>query len=203
MVAMGTPFATVDQLVAALERLDGVPSDDVVAALPHLLQTADLLADTVPDDPELIAAGLVHDVASALGVAGDHARVGAALVRPLLGDRVAALVAGHTDAKRYLVTIDPTYAEGLSENSTYTLVGQGGPMSAVERHAFEVDVEAEALVALRRADDRAKEPGRPTRPPGEWRSLLDQVALRCRPSRLSPLPSQPSSRLSPPARDRP
>ena len=156
-----------------------MPSADVVPALPHLLQTADLLAREHPDDPELIAAGLVHDLASALDPeCGDHARDGAGLVEPLLGTRVAALVAGHTDAKRYLVTVDKTYAGTLSPNSTHTLIGQGGTMADAERQAFERRAEWETMVVLRRADDAAKVPGKIVPGVDDWRSLLEDLASR-------------------------
>jgi predicted HD phosphohydrolase len=154
-------------------------TEDVVAALPHLLQTAERLEVDDPDDLELVAAGLVHDLASALELGcPDHATAGADLVRPLLGTRVAELVGGHTDAKRYLVTIEPAYAGGLSENSTFTLVGQGGPMRTDEVAAFAARREIASLVALRRADDAAKVPDAPTRSVDEWRPLLEKVAAR-------------------------
>jgi predicted HD phosphohydrolase len=173
------PFTSVDDVVTALESLDGMPSEDVVAALPHLLQTAERLdADAAPD-PHLVVAGLLHDVASALETGcPEHAQRAAELVRPLFGDRVAELVAGHTDAKRFLVTIEPAYADGLSENSTYTLIGQGGMMSDDEVEAFAARPERDALVALRRADDAAKVPGLDVRPPEAWRPALDAVAAR-------------------------
>jgi gamma-butyrobetaine dioxygenase len=175
------PFSSVDELLAAMAGLDGLPTEDVVAALPHLLQTGELLASSEPGDPELIAAGLVHDLASALDPGcPDHAAVGARLVRPLLGDRVAELVAGHAEAKRYLVTVDPGYRAGLSSNSTMTLVGQGGDMDRRERDAFAARPDAGALVALRRADDRATDPAATTRPAAAWRPLLEQVALSSR-----------------------
>jgi predicted HD phosphohydrolase len=175
------PFRSVDELVDTLQRLDGQPTDDVVAALPHLLQTAQRLARDHPGDPELVVAGLVHDLATCLepGCA-DHASAGAELVGPLFGARVAELVGGHTEAKRYLVTVEPGYAEGLTDNSTFTLIGQGGPMSPGERTAFERRVEFEGLVALRRADDLAKVPGAVVRSPSDWRPRLDQVAAKAR-----------------------
>ncbi|HXQ61486.1 MAG TPA: HD domain-containing protein [Acidimicrobiales bacterium] len=172
-----SPFSTVDDLTQALRSLEDRHSDDLVPALPHLLQTAETLAVDYPDDPTLIAAGLVHDIASALDPAcGDHARVGALLVTPLLGERVGDLVAGHTDAKRYLVTVDASYAGTLSPNSTHTLVLQGGPMTDDELSAFERRALWSAMVRLRRADDAAKVPGRPVRAVGAWRPLLEGVA---------------------------
>jgi predicted HD phosphohydrolase len=170
------PLQSVEEVIDALERIDGQPSDDVVPALSHLLQTAELLEASHPDDVELVVAGLVHDLASALEPGcPDHGRAGARLVGDLLGDRVARLVAGHTDAKRYLVTVEPAYADGLSPNSTHTLVGQGGPMEPGEVASFEADPDRDALVALRRADDLAKVPGRPVRPPAAWRPALAAV----------------------------
>jgi predicted HD phosphohydrolase len=175
------PFASVDELVSALESLARASGDDVVPALPHLLQTADRLGADHADDPELVAAGLVHDVASGLGrVDRDHARAGAALVGPLLGARVAELVAGHAEAKRYLVTTEPGYAGRLSADSTFTLIGQGGLMDADEVAAFDRRTELASLLALRRADDLAKVPDAPTRRVEDWRPLLDEVAGRAR-----------------------
>ncbi|HVN51494.1 MAG TPA: HD domain-containing protein [Acidimicrobiales bacterium] len=172
-----TAFSSVDEVIDALRSIDGMPTEDVVAALPHLLQTAERLDEVHADDPELVAAGLVHDLASALEPGcTDHAAAGADLVRPLLGPRVAELVGGHTEAKRYLVTVEADYASGLSENSTFTLIGQGGEMTAGEASAFAGRREVAALVALRRADDAAKVPGATTRSPEAWRSLLEQVA---------------------------
>ena len=131
------PFSSVEDLLSALESIDGLPTEDVVAALPHLLQTAEVLDADHGDDPELVAAGLVHDLASALELGcPEHAAAGAALVAPLFGPRVADLVAGHAEAKRYLVTVEPDYALGLSANSTFTLVGQGGTMDGDEVAAF-------------------------------------------------------------------
>jgi predicted HD phosphohydrolase len=172
-----SPFASVDELIDALASLDGSPTEDVVAALPHLLQTAERLASSDPDDPELVVAGLVHDLASALDHGWpDHASAGAELVGPLLGRRVATLVGGHTDAKRYLVTVEPAYAGGLSANSTFTLIGQGGAMDADELADFAVRPDLRGLLALRRADDLAKVPGASTRPVEQWRPVLDTVA---------------------------
>ena len=172
-----TPFPSVEELVRALEALEGRPGDDVVDPLPHLLQTAELLAESHPEDLHLVAAGLVHDIASALDLRdGDHGVLGAALVAPLLGARVGALVAGHVDAKRYLVATDPAYRSILSEDSTTTLRAQGGAMEPGEVSAFRERADLEAMVALRRADDAAKVPGAAVRPAAEWHALLETVA---------------------------
>jgi len=172
-------FTSVDELLGAVEGLGERFGDEDIPARAHLLQTAEILARRHPDDPGLVAAGLVHDLASALDPAtADHAAAGAALVAPLLGDRVATLVAGHTDAKRYLVTTEPAYGAGLSTASTHSLVLQGGVMTPAEAAAFAARPDRPALLELRRADDAAKVPGRVVAPASHWRTVLEVVATR-------------------------
>jgi gamma-butyrobetaine dioxygenase len=173
------PLSSVDGLLEALGSLRDHAGDDVVPTLAHLLQTADALAAAHPGDPGLVVAGLVHDIATGLDPGcADHARAGAALVAPLLGERVGQLVAGHAEAKRYLVTVEPSYARALSPDSTATLARQGGAMTGDEVRSFARGPHRADLVALRRADDGAKVPGRAVRPLGEWRAVLDEVARR-------------------------
>jgi predicted HD phosphohydrolase len=174
-----TPFSSVDELLDAFAALRGRPIDDVVPARDHLLQTAELLWVSHPEDPELVAAGLVHDIASALGARDrDHELLGADLVAPLLGPRVGALVAGHVDAKRYLVATDLTYGTLLSAGSTTSLRTQGGAMDETEVSSFRRRGDWKAMVALRRADDAAKVPDGRVRPVAEWRWLLEAAAKR-------------------------
>ena len=171
------PFSSVRGLVRSLRSIDDDLGDDDVPVLAHLLQTADLLAARHPADDELIVAGLVHDLAVALNPGSvDHAGAGAELIAPLLGLRVATLVGGHVEAKRYLVTMDPAYAVTLSQDSTATLVLQGGPMTHAERDRFAARSDRESLLALRRADDAAKLPGRRVATVTSWIPLLDGVA---------------------------
>jgi predicted HD phosphohydrolase len=173
------PFSSVDEILEALSTPRPQPVEDVVPAQAHLLQTAELLAASHPDDPELVAAGLVHDIASALGSRdGEHELVGARLVTPLLGPRVGALVAGHVDAKRYLVATEPAYDSALSADSTVSLRAQGGAMNESEVSSFESRADRQTLLALRRADDAAKVPGVRVRPVAEWRELLEATAAR-------------------------
>jgi predicted HD phosphohydrolase len=171
-----TPFRTVDELLTALD--DHLGTADVVSALDHALQCAALLAHDAPDDIELQVAGLTHDVASSMHPrpSGDHAAVGAGLVRALLGDRVADLVGGHVAAKRYLVTVEPAYRRVLSEGSMTTLALQGDSMGPREIERFERSPLREDRVRLRRADDRAKVVG--ARVPGldHWRPVLERLS---------------------------
>ena len=173
------PFATLDELFAVLA--DERPGD-VVTARAHALQCAWLLKQQRPFDVELQLAGLVHDVASSLEPRppGCHAAAGAALVRPLLGPRIAALVAQHVAAKRWLVTHDPSYRARLSENSRRTLAREGEELSASEREVFEASPEAADSVLLRRADDDAKRPGCIVPPLEFWRAVAEEYTSRRR-----------------------
>jgi predicted HD phosphohydrolase len=156
------------------------PDGDPVDVLDHGLQCAHELAAVAPDDAELQVAGLVHDLGHALDGrhALDHGEVGARHVGPLLGARVARLVALHVPAKRYLVAVDAAYAIGLSGGSTRSLELQGGPMTPGEVAAFGADPHAGDAATLRRADDAAKVVGR--RVPGleRWASVVHRVAAR-------------------------
>ncbi|MCU1373879.1 MAG: metal-dependent phosphohydrolase [Actinomycetia bacterium] len=164
---------TLDELVAVLESRAAVPSEDGgYSELDHGLQCAAELARLAPDDLELQLAGLVHDIGHAFGDDESHGRMGAAAVRPALGDRVARLVEGHVPAKRYLVTVEPGYASGLSAVSTVTLGHQGGELAAGELAAFRATPDWEAAVVLRRADDAAKVPGREVPGLTDWLPAL-------------------------------
>jgi predicted HD phosphohydrolase len=172
------PLPDVDALFDVLAAGAGEDDGEALDALAHHLQCAAVLAERAPGDVELQVAGLVHDVASTVwpGRPATHARAGADLVEPLLGARVAWLVGHHDEAKRYLITTDPAYRDRLSATSIATLEVQGGRLADDERAALEAEPELEALLALRRADDDAKVPGR--RVPGldTWRGALDALA---------------------------
>jgi predicted HD phosphohydrolase len=166
---------SVDELLALLARGAGVHDEPDVDGLTHALQCGAALRATYPDDPELAVAGLVHDVADIAfpNDHHDHAQRGAALVEPLLGARVARLVGAHVDAKRYLVATDPEYRARLSPRSIETLAEQGDALDDETLQRLAADPELDAIVALRRADEAAKDPA--ATPPGleSWRPLLE------------------------------
>jgi len=148
-----------------------------VSQLDHALQTASILAKQAPDWPQLSVAGLVHDIGHLLGASDEaHAAAGARAIRTTLGEQVAAIVALHVEAKRYLVTIEPEYAVALASDSTASLVAQGGGLDVTATAAFQAQPLAEAAVALRRADDRAKSPGAGVEPLEHWVPLLQQLS---------------------------
>lgn len=174
----------VDALLELVAGGAGVPEDDAepVTLLEHALQCAAILARRRPADLELQAAGLLHDVGHTL-VPGDPAGHGdhaAAHLRPLLGDRVADLVALHVPAKRWLVAADPGYGRRLSGRSVETLGAQGGAMAPGEAAAFAAHPHHGDAVVLRRADEAAKVAGRAAGDPGRWRPVLEAVAGRRR-----------------------
>jgi predicted HD phosphohydrolase len=171
-------LASLDDLLALVARGAGVHDEPEIDGLFHALQCAANLSASHPGDPDLIVAGLMHDIADIAfpDDHGDHAARGAALIEPLLGARVARLVGAHVVAKRYLVATDPAYRARLSPRSIETLQLQGDALDPSEIAALASDPDLEAILALRRADEAAKDPA--ARPPAldAWRPLLEQVA---------------------------
>lgn len=177
------PSADVDELLALLEttgRAERTAAGERVGALAHGLQCAHELALAAPDDLEMQVAGLLHDIGHELAPGDDagHGRAGADAVRPVLGDRVADLVELHVPAKRYLVSVDPTYDDVLSDVSRRTLERQGGPMTPAERAVFAGHPCAADALELRRADEAAKVPGRVVPGLERWRPLVRLLARK-------------------------
>jgi len=175
-------FADVDALIGHLQMLATLSSPDApgLTELDHGLQCASRLSRDWPDDVELQIAGLVHDLAHPWDGAGqvDHAQIGAAAVRAILGPRVADLVAGHVDAKRYLVAVAPEYRARLSADSIATLAAQGGAFGPDEVALFAARPDCQALVGLRLADDAAKSPGAVVPGLSAWRTALVELSRR-------------------------
>jgi predicted HD phosphohydrolase len=169
---------TSDEVLAALEAGRDVDDDEPVDLLAHALQCAAILERVAPADAELQVAGLVHDLGTVLtpGRPESHAAAGADAVSGLLGSRVAALVARHDEAKRYLVTTDPRYRHRLSPRSLDTLRAQGGLLDPEERVALLAFPDLDACLTLRRADDAAKVPGARVPGLGYWRAAVERLA---------------------------
>jgi len=168
-----------DQLFVLLAAGATARDGETVNLLAHALQCADVLAARAPEDLELQVAGLVHDIGTTIepDAPATHAVTGAAAVQSLLGERIAALVAAHDQAKRYLVTVDADYRARLSDRSIETLAAQGGLLDDSARAAFEGSSHFHACVALRRADDDAKESGRATTTLGSWRARVESLTV--------------------------
>ncbi len=173
------PFTSLQALESHITAMAGVAGEAPgLSEIDHGLQCADVLAQAAPDDLELQIAGLVHDISHGQGHIRDHARIGAAAVRGLLGDRVADLVGLHVAAKRYIVTTQPGYGERLSPVSQKTFVLQGGDMTAEEVARFEAEPLYADALRLREADDLAKIPGKATKSLVDWLATLRDVSER-------------------------
>jgi predicted HD phosphohydrolase len=170
--------SSVDELLALLADGVGVYDEPDVDGLSHALQCAEILRREHAGDLELAVAGLVHDIADIAhpGDHDDHARRGAALIEPLLGPRVARLVGAHVDAKRYLVATDPSYRAALSERSAETLGQQGDALDPSAIAELAADQNLDAILALRRADERAKDVDARPSALATWRDALEAVA---------------------------
>lgn len=156
---------------------------EAVSQQAHALQCA-MLAEAAGASDSLVAACLLHDIGHLLnsddraaferGEDGHHERVAEAFLAQWFMARVVFPVRWHVDAKRYLTSIEPGYYETLSSNSRRTLELQGGPYRAEQARAFEARPYAFAAMALRRWDEAAKVPGRPTPPPEHFRPYLER-----------------------------
>ncbi len=171
------PPDSVSELLALLARGAAVHDEPELDGLAHALQCGAILRAEHPDDAELAIAGLVHDIADIAYPDDhrDHDRRGAALVEPLLGARVARLVGAHVLAKRYLVTTDPGYRTRLSPRSVETLAAQGDALADADLDALAADPDLVAILDLRRADERAKDPAALVPDLESWRPLLSDM----------------------------
>jgi predicted HD phosphohydrolase len=176
----GKPELSVDEIVVVLAGGGGRPLSPgrPVTQLAHALQTAAMLRQDEPDDLELAVAGLVHDLGQLLPGGRDetHAADGAAAVRVALGERVAAIVALHVEAKRYLVASDANYRGQLAGDSVVSLGRQGGVLRSDEVAGFLARPWAGDAVTLRRADDRGKVQGLGVDGLDQWVPLLREVS---------------------------
>ncbi len=97
---------------------------------------------------------------------------------PYFPAAVTLCVENHVAAKRYLCATDPAYAGKLSPSSVRTLNLQGGAMSDQEIREFARHPQLDAILQVRRWDDRAKVPGRVTPPFGHYAPLLQRIVDR-------------------------
>jgi predicted HD phosphohydrolase len=149
--------------------------DEEVTQLEHALQTA-ALAEADGASDELVIAALLHDVGHLLLGEREgelqHEKVGARFLVRRFGREVAGPVALHVPAKRYLLALEPGYAERLSDASIQSLAVQGGAFSPKEAARFIELPYAPDAVALRRWDDRGKVPERTTPDLAHWRPRI-------------------------------
>jgi gamma-butyrobetaine dioxygenase len=151
---------------------------EAVTQKEHALQAAQL-AELEGAADALIAAALLHDIGYWIGC-GDtpHEDAGGDWLAQLFVPEVSEPVRLHVAAKRYLCTVDPAYAAGLSTASMLGMEIQGGPMNSEELRSFELNRFYRDAVRLRRWDDRAKVPGAAVKDPREYVPILHRVSQR-------------------------
>ncbi len=187
-------FAPVDA-IAELFGSEGARDylGEPVTIAAHLLQ-AGALAEAAGAPPTLVGAALLHDIGHLplppgpelsgsparltgrdlmAGTDNRHGAWGAAWLAAWFPAAVTEPVRLHVPAKRYLCAADPSYFGLLSEASVYTLSVQGGPMTAAEALEFEAHPYAADAIAVRRWDDRAKDPSAVTPGFAHFRPLLE------------------------------
>ncbi len=140
-----------------------------VTQLEHALQAGVLALEANAKDT-LVVAALLHDIGHIIddSILPEDDTVNLndrheECIHPWLlehfGEAVASPVRLHVPAKRYLCSVDPTYASILSPTSLKSFHDQGGFMSREELREFEADPFYKDAVDLRRWDDRAKSKG--------------------------------------------
>ena len=141
---------------------------EAVTKLGHSEQCAWCAAQAGADE-ELVLAALLHDIGHLLdepetirdprvGVV-NHDDIGRDwLLERGFSRRLADLVGGHVDAKRYLTATNEAYMDRLSPASKETLKLQGGPMDKESAEEFGQRPELRDMLRLRSWDEMAKEP---------------------------------------------
>lgn len=178
------PIDCIDALFSRYAACHGLGARrEPVTFLQHALQCA-LAAEWANAEPPLVAAALLHDLGRVIDDMeafddSDDAHELRALpfLRAHFPPAVFEPVRLHVQAKRYLVTTDPAYLDGLTAASRHTLRLQGGTMARDELLEFEDHPYAVAAVALRRWDDQAKDPTRRTPSFEYYRPMLENVLI--------------------------
>lgn len=160
-----SPLDQIDELFSGDGARDYLGEEVTIAQ--HMRQAGSLAASEGAPPP-LVAAALLHDVGHLrgtisgqdlmAGIDNRHGKVGAQWLSQWFGPEVCQPVGLHVAAKRYLCRVEPDYFACLSAASVFTLSVQGGPMTAEEVDRFEALPYAADAVAVRRWDDRAKDP---------------------------------------------
>ncbi len=132
----------------------------VVAALLHDIGHL-LTVEDFSEDPSIVLfrGDLLDDNERSLGRQG-HEHLGFHFLERLsFISPIPELVRSHVNAKRYRVSVMPSYFDLLSEASKKTLELQGGRMSLEEIERFERDPLYLWKLRIREWDDQAKVPG--------------------------------------------
>ncbi len=151
--------------------------DEPVSALDHALQCA-ARARAARATDEVVLAALLHDVGHLISdneetAFSHHGLWAARFLQPFVPIRVAWLVEYHVLAKRYLCSVDREYAESLSLGSTRSWIRQGGALDLDARREMERQPWLVEVLALRRWDEEAKQPGAVVPALPAYRDLLE------------------------------
>lgn len=181
---------TINEIISLYEQFGG---DDYigepVSQIEHMCQCAQL-AEMEGYDDEVILAAFFHDIGhlcehitevkymDKYGVV-DHEKIGAEyLLKKGFSEKIAALVASHVEAKRYLTFKDELYYTSLSDASKKTLAFQGGVMTAEEANTFEADPYFSLYISLRKWDEKAKLTNIPLPSLNKYKSLMETHLLK-------------------------
>jgi len=177
-------------LLQLFERRGALAYDgEPVTQLQHAWQCARLARQAGASEALQLAAWL-HDVGHLMtdlegspterGIDDAHEELAARVLLPLFGPAVAEPVRLHVQAKRYLVSQKPGYAESLSADSVRSLALQGGPMTDEECAQFAALPAAREAQRLRVWDDLAKDGDLPWPATEQVLAELESLMARCR-----------------------
>ena len=173
-----TPDLVADHLLDVMRSFRGRHYGESIDLLDHSLCTA-ANARLAGASDELVVAALFHDLghdgADGVGLA-DHADVAARALDGSFGRAVVEPIRWHVEAKRYLVTVEPSYLARLSDASLETLRLQGGSLTDDDVIRWEANPFAADAVALRRWDDDGKSVGAAFPPLDDYRELIVGLA---------------------------
>ncbi len=176
---------SVEDIVKLFERRGAeMYGSEAVSQHDHALQCAALAAENGAP-AALIAACLLHDLGHLVAerphevgqeVDDVHQYLAIPFLRGTFPESVLQPIRLHVDAKRYLCFAEAGYHAALSPASQHSLALQGGTFDRAGAERFRARPFAEDAVRLRRWDDEAKVPGRPTPTLGEFAAVLRAVA---------------------------
>ena len=177
----------VDDILAVFQkRGSGAYFGESVSMTEHALQAA-YFAGIAGAPPGLVAAALLHDIGHLVESVPDdladwiedahHEEIGGHWLAKRFRPEVSEPVRLHVPAKRYLLATDSAYFAKLSPASVVTLKLQGGPMAAHEVAQFETEPYYQDAVRVRQWDDQGKVAGLKTPGLGDYRALLETLAI--------------------------
>ncbi len=176
-----------DEILAIYQKCgSGAYFGESVSMTEHALQAA-FFARSAGAPPGLIVAALLHDIGHLVDdVPSDiaewtmdahHEQIGGRWLALRFRPEVSEPVRLHVPAKRYLLATDGGYFAKLSPASLITLKLQGGPMAAHEITEFENEPFYKNAVRVRRWDDQGKVAGLKTPGLGDYRALIEEMAI--------------------------